>query len=421
MHNFFAGKIWAMEPAALQSMLERAEYLDMSKSTPQAARPYAVEQGIAKIELRGALIEGLPEFFAALGVGTNPEHVAAQIAQADTDPEVVDMQIIVDSPGGTASAGPIVDAAIQAADKPVEALVSGIAASAAVWSIASADKITAASKMAKIGSIGAYSVLTDSSEAAEKAGIKRHLIASNEQKGAGEPGVPLSAEQIAAAKELVDQAAEYFVADLSAGRPELMPEALSGKMFFAEKALELGLIDDIHTAETPAKSTTQEANTMSKTEQAAAPVATAEVEALKAQVAALTEKNGELAELAQKNLELQALQEQRIQAMEAKIKMERGEALIAQAQAKGLKDKHFHDAEGNATPLKELAFSDAEKFAWFANQLAAAEVKLPERAEGHDGTEVDMASPQVQLAKIQELVDSGMSRIDATLKVTKGE
>jgi ClpP class serine protease len=98
---------------------------------------------------------------------TDYDEIAAQLADADANPNVNSILLHIDSPGGTITGLPELAAKIREVSKPVVAYTEGTAASAAYWVASQADNVLL-SESAEVGSIGVYVALLDQSAALEE-------------------------------------------------------------------------------------------------------------------------------------------------------------------------------------------------------------------------------------------------------------
>jgi ClpP class serine protease len=233
----------------------------------------AVSTSVAMLDLCGTMLPDAPEWLADFGlVCCDTTHLRAAIAAADADPAVQSIVLRIDSPGGAARGTDLLAAAVATCAKPITALVTGQCCSAAYWVAAQCDVINAVSRTCEIGSIGTYSVICDSSVAAESDGIRVHLISSGGIKGAHVDGIPVSADYLAAEQKIVDQLTALFVAGVNAGRECDLSALATGHTWLAEEAAFLGLIDGLADDHLIPKSPTATASTVAPT---AAPAATA--------------------------------------------------------------------------------------------------------------------------------------------------
>lgn len=202
-------------------------------------------KNIAVIRLTGMLMKGQPS-----NNGTSTVQARREIRLAAADPNVSGILLAFDSPGGTVSGTDDLAADVKAArrQKPVYAHADDLLASAAYWVASQADKITANSPTALVGSIGTLQVVQDISAAAEKAGIRTLVFATGALKGMGTPGTPITDEQAAHLQGLVNSVQESFDSAVMKGRG-LSPTALAavrhGGVMTATAALQAKLIDAI--------------------------------------------------------------------------------------------------------------------------------------------------------------------------------
>lgn len=169
--------------------------------------------------------------------------------QAYADDSIAGVILKLDSPGGEARACYHVYEAIVNRNKPVIAFVDDLACSAAYYMAAPADLIIANYKTAQIGSIGVLTTVADYREYFEKLGIKIEDVYSSFSKDKNsEFRSYLDGDKEPLIKKL-DVIAEDFISNVEKGRGEKLKadrkEWGTGKVYFAEEALELGLIDAI--------------------------------------------------------------------------------------------------------------------------------------------------------------------------------
>lgn len=167
-------------------------------------------------------------------------------------PEIVGIVLVTDSPGGQASGIADLYDTIAGAEKPIIALVAGVAASAAYYAIAGAAEIWSSQASNQIGSIGAYITLLDASKAYEQEGYKLIEIyarVSGEKNG---PYRAALAGDESPMQDMLDELVGFFHAAVRTGRGKALSDAsattvFAGADYFAQKAKELGLIDQIGT------------------------------------------------------------------------------------------------------------------------------------------------------------------------------
>lgn len=181
--------------------------------------------------------------------GVSSVNVRRTLRNASTDDGVSGVLLHVDSPGGTAAGTFELAAEVKrfAEVKPIRTHIEDLGASAAFW-VASQTQSISINQLGQAGSIGTVAVLIDSSEAAESQGLKVHVISTGEFKGAGVPGTPITERQLALFQEEVDDVNGHFLEAVGRGRGihgSSLSAIASGRVWIADKALALGLVDKI--------------------------------------------------------------------------------------------------------------------------------------------------------------------------------
>lgn len=207
---------------------------------------YTVENGVATIDVRGLLVPETSSDYRSWGV-TGYANLADYIQQANDDYTVTSIVLDVDSGGGYVAGLDGITETIYQSEKPIETFVSGDMYSAAYWLGASTNKITAKGKLNGIGSIGVYVVHTEESGWLERYGEKVSLFRSGKWKAAFNAFTPLTYEEKQRLQEGVDESASVFFKHVAAQRnvDAKTIKGWEGDVFTADKAKELGLIDEI--------------------------------------------------------------------------------------------------------------------------------------------------------------------------------
>ena len=246
--------VWAVEPSAfgvwLSKLTPDAVEAAQHRSVPASPELMRVEQGVAVIPLEGVMMKR-PTLFQAFFGGASTQLVQQAVEMAAADEAITAIVIRVDSPGGSGDGiAELSDAVFAAAErKMVVAHVSGMAASAALWAVAGADRIITG-KLDMVGSIGTRMLLFDVSRMFENAGIKPVVIDTGEFKSTGAAGVPITDRQIEHLQSIVDTFFDEFVSAVSRGRgmtDAAVRAVADGRIFMPREALRLGLIDGIGT------------------------------------------------------------------------------------------------------------------------------------------------------------------------------
>ena len=242
---------WAADPSALQS---RIDYLagaglaaHVAASGGRRAMPTAENRG----NVRVLTADGLMTKRGGSMTGGTVD-LRRSVRDAAADPSVRGVVLKIDSPGGTVAGMADLARDVQelAAAKPTFAFVEDMAASGGYWLACACRKIYVNEPLALLGSVGVYSVLYDSSGAADKAGVRPVVARSVPLKGAGVPGDRVTDEQAAVQQELVDGAHAAFRSHVKAARrlTDRQADAVCvGRVWRADDALKLKLHDGIRT------------------------------------------------------------------------------------------------------------------------------------------------------------------------------
>jgi len=204
--------------------------------------------GTAIIPITGMMMKGTSKMFD----GTSTLKTRRQISAAMADDSVSSILMFIDSPGGHVDGTDELAADIRAADltKPVFSFIEDMGASAALWVASQSSKVFT-NRMAAVGSIGVFAVVTDASEAMEQAGIKVHVISTGDFKG-GAFGAEVSEAQIGEVQKMVDAINVEFKGAVKKGRSmtaKAVDAIADGRMFTAPEAQALGLTDGVSTIE----------------------------------------------------------------------------------------------------------------------------------------------------------------------------
>jgi len=175
--------------------------------------------------------------------------------EAEANPNIAGHFLFMDTPGGQADGVKEFANTVRAANKPVIAFINGgMIASGGVWIASAADEIYASSELCQVGSIGAFSMLVDTSERDQREGVKRIIIKAKQSPDKNtvyELAKSGDKTALAELREEISFLAEHFIEAVKDGRGDRLTseEWNTGKMYRAEKAIELGLIDGISTLE----------------------------------------------------------------------------------------------------------------------------------------------------------------------------
>ena len=170
---------------------------------------------------------------------------SALISQAQNNPNISGLLLVVDSPGGTVDGTQELAQQIKAFSKPKVVLVDGLMASAAYWIGSSADEVIANNETAMIGSIGTMISFADMQPYYEKEGVKFHTIYADASKDKNKAFDEARKGNYDLLKQTLNAINNEFISGVKNNRPALKESALTGKTFMAADAVDQKLIDNI--------------------------------------------------------------------------------------------------------------------------------------------------------------------------------
>jgi protease-4 len=222
-------------------------------------RVFSLGSGTELIDTHTALIEIDGAIASGSGTGS-ADAVIPALNRAFADVASVGVILRINSPGGSpVQAGKINDEIMRLRKehpkKPLYVVVDEMCASGGYYIAAAANKIFV-NKASIVGSIG---VLMDGfgfTGLMDKVGVERRLMTAGENKGFLDPFSPQDPEQLARAKEMLNEVHQQFIQVVRAGRGERLkdsPEIFSGLFWTGSKAVELGLADGFGTVDSVAR------------------------------------------------------------------------------------------------------------------------------------------------------------------------
>jgi protease IV len=192
-----------------------------------------------------------------LVLGTPPPRVPIvarvreELQKAEEDDGVKALIVRINSPGGTITASDLIYREIESFKTrrkiPVVAVMMDVAASGGYYAALAADSIVALPTTVT-GSIGVIMLAVNAQGLMEKIGVVPMAIKSGEMKDAGSPFRPLTPQERAVFQSVIDQMYGRFVTLIASSRkiPEDRVRAFAdGRIYTAEQAKALGLVDDI--------------------------------------------------------------------------------------------------------------------------------------------------------------------------------
>ena len=255
------GEPWAIQPEAMAALRASLVTVATGGPPPEAFEGDGYEDeksesqprgGVAVVPLTGIITPGGGFLSRLFGIPGGLKCFHQQLVEAADDDDISAIVIHVDSPGGRASLVPEVAAEVRRLRevKPIIAVASTLATSAAYWIASQAQEIIV-TPSGFAGSIGVVSTHEDISAMEERIGIKTTLIFAGKYKTEGNPFEPLDDEAKAAIQAEVNVCYERFAADVATGRNTTVDAVKSGygegRVLSAELAVEAGLADRVET------------------------------------------------------------------------------------------------------------------------------------------------------------------------------
>jgi len=207
--------------------------------------------GIAVLHLHGVLSPRM-DMLVKISGGTSTEAFSEAFRRAMANDSVRHVVLDVDSPGGAAAGvHEVGDLVYQArGQKPITGVARNICASGAYWIFSAADELVG-SPSSEIGSIGAFAVHTEFTEADKRNGVTSTVIRQPESKGRPNEFEKLDSGARSILQSRIDDTTEQFESAVARNRgisvAEVRERYGAGRVFLAPAALERGLIDRIGT------------------------------------------------------------------------------------------------------------------------------------------------------------------------------
>lgn len=192
----------------------------------------------------------------ALGLGLRKEprisaRIKEELDKARKDERIKAVILRLNTPGGVVTTCDIIHHEIESFKEetktPVVAQLMGVAASGGYFIAASADKVVA-HPTTVTGGVGVVAYRLSATGLMEKIGISDETIKSGEKKDIGSPLRSMTDEERQILQGIIDSMFERFMTVVTESRPiegTALTEIADGRVFTAERALELKLIDRI--------------------------------------------------------------------------------------------------------------------------------------------------------------------------------
>jgi signal peptide peptidase SppA len=256
--QLFLGEQWALQEEKFNQILALVQHRlleakprpDEFQALSESKTPFSTGN-IAVIPVSGVLSYRANMFSNSSG-GTSIETLQKVFKNAIEDPSISSIVLNIDSPGGSVSgtkefADEIYKSRSQ---KKTYAIANPTAASAAFWIGSAANKFYGLGS-GQVGSVGVYSIYTESQIADEKSGYKYHIVKAGEFKGEGAVGEPMTDSMRNHMQQIVDGYYSDFVNSLAQYRNTSVKRVNSdfgkGRMMRSTDAVNAGMLDDVMT------------------------------------------------------------------------------------------------------------------------------------------------------------------------------
>lgn len=198
------------------------------------------------VHMDGVIDKHISQFEMDCYGGFDLRDFDSALAAAEQDPEIKNVMLVINSPGGSVTGVPESAARVAALakSKDVFAFTEGMCCSAAYYIASQADQIfgTASSD---VGSIGTYMALLDMTQMLRDKGVSVNFIKDGKYKGMGAPFKPLTDDERAMFQAEVDKIGQMFRTAVNSKRPKVSIDTMQGQSFFGDNALQAGLLDAI--------------------------------------------------------------------------------------------------------------------------------------------------------------------------------
>lgn len=190
----------------------------------------------------------------APGTDASANRIIRGLESAFANPQTRGVILRINSPGGSpVQAGMVYDAIgrlrEQYPDTPVYAVATDLCASGGYYVAAAADRVFA-NRASVVGSIGVRIGGFGFVEAMEDLGVERRMVTAGENKALLDPFLPQGEGEVAHMEDMVDRIHEQFVKAVKDGRGDRLAsnagvDLFSGLIWTGDRALELGLVDEL--------------------------------------------------------------------------------------------------------------------------------------------------------------------------------
>jgi protease-4 len=189
------------------------------------------------------------------GGEVSADNIAGALRDAFDNPQVKGIVLQIDSPGGSPVQSDLIYREIRRLralhkDTPVHAVVGDLCASGGYYIAAAADQIHV-NPSSVVGSIGVIMNGFGFTGSMERFGVERRVLTAGENKAFLDPFGPVKADEVAHARQLLDDIHAHFIDAVKEGRGDRLKDngkLFGGLMWTGTQAIELGLADAVGSA-----------------------------------------------------------------------------------------------------------------------------------------------------------------------------
>ncbi len=250
-------KTWFWLPAALAVLMMLGCASPKIRLFTDSSDPYeeytlegSATPKILVLQANGTIAEGPERGLLRDRPGLVPD-IVSQLRLAEKDDAIGAVVLKIDSPGGSVTASDVLYHELKAYKEKtgvkLVAVFMGLAASGGYYIALPADRIVA-HPTSITGSVGVVFLQPKVTGLMEKLGVGVDVSKSGAQKDMGSPFRPSTDEERRLLQDLTERLGERFVGLLQKHRtisPEALAEIRTARIFLAEEALSLGLVDRI--------------------------------------------------------------------------------------------------------------------------------------------------------------------------------
>jgi len=241
---------WAIDSSALNALLNEPITMLEQKVYEQLVAQSAMDVQPSGESTRKIAVVGMNGPITKYGTSYTPgtKHYATFLENIEASKDYAGTVLIVDSPGGSATAMLHMEEAMRNLSKPVVVLVDGMAASAAMGIASAADRIIAL-PTSQLGSIGTYYTFINMKSLFEKMGAKIVEVYATRSTDKNKEVREAEKDNLAPLQALADEYNNRFISMVATNRgidAEKSP-VFTGNMYWAADAVSNGLADRIGT------------------------------------------------------------------------------------------------------------------------------------------------------------------------------